>query len=150
MMELTPDNCWDIIHDERVAHLAQIDDGEPYVTPLSYVIHDGDFLFRTAAGRRVDALRHNPRVCVEISRGKPDGGWESVVFWGDARFVDDPSTEANIVGALLAKYHSESVLGFSSPSIFPEERYLIAITPERLSGRASGGGLSTETRPGRL
>ena len=150
MRELAPDRCWEIIHDERVGHLAQIDEGEPYVTPLSYVIHAGDFLFRTAAGRRVDALRREPRVCVEISRDKPDVGWESVVFWGNARFVDDPSTEAAVVEALLAKYHSESALGFSSPSIFPEERYLVAITPESISGRASGGGLSTETRPGRL
>ena len=55
MRELAPDRCWEIIHDERVGHLAQIDEGEPYVTPLSYVIHAGDFLFRTAAGRRVQA-----------------------------------------------------------------------------------------------
>ncbi len=150
MRELTPDRCWEVIRDERVAHLAQIDDGEPYVTPLSYVIHEGEFHFRTAAGKRVEALRRDPLVCVEISRDKPEGGWESVVFWGTARFIDDPSTEAAIVSALLTKYHSESALGFSSPSIFPEERFLVAITPGRISGRASGGGLSTETRPGRL
>jgi nitroimidazol reductase NimA-like FMN-containing flavoprotein (pyridoxamine 5'-phosphate oxidase superfamily) len=150
MKELTTDACWQLMEEEQVAHVAQIDGDEPYVTPMSYVIHDGDFVFRTVAGRRVEALRRRPRVCVEISRSLPGAGWESVVFWGDARFVDDPDTEASIVAALLAKYHSESALGFSSPAIFPEERFLVAITPERLSGRTSGSGFSTETRPGRL
>ena len=143
MRELALDDCWKIIHEERVAHVALVDGGEPYVTPLSYVIHDGDLVFRTVAGRRVEALRRSPRVCVEISRDTPGEGWESVVLWGTARFVDDPSTEAAVVAALLAKYHSESALGFSSPSVFPEERFVVAVTPEDVSGRTSGRSTST-------
>jgi nitroimidazol reductase NimA-like FMN-containing flavoprotein (pyridoxamine 5'-phosphate oxidase superfamily) len=150
MKELPPEVCRHIIGEERIAHLAQIDDGEPYITPLSYVLHEGDLVFRTAPGRRVEALRRDPNVCVEVSRETPGSGWESVIFWGTARFVDDPSVEATVVSALLAKYHTESALGFSSPSIFPEDRLVVAVTPERMTGRASGGDLSTETRPGRL
>jgi nitroimidazol reductase NimA-like FMN-containing flavoprotein (pyridoxamine 5'-phosphate oxidase superfamily) len=150
MRELTPEHCRRILAEERIAHLAQIHEEEPYVTPLSYVVHEGDVVFRTAPGRRVDGLRRDPRVCVEVSRETEPGGWESVVFWGTARFLEDPSIEAEVVAALLAKYHTASALGFSSPAAFPEDRLVVAITPEHLSGRASGGGLSTETRPGRL
>jgi nitroimidazol reductase NimA-like FMN-containing flavoprotein (pyridoxamine 5'-phosphate oxidase superfamily) len=150
MTELTPEQCWEVLESGTIAHIAVVADGEPYVTPLSYVVRDGEFLFRTAPGRRTSAMQGHPRVCVEVSRLKDDGGWESVVFWGEARFIDDPNRHADVVAALLAKYHTESALGFSSPSVFPQERFVIAITPEDLSGRASGGGLSSTTRPGRL
>jgi nitroimidazol reductase NimA-like FMN-containing flavoprotein (pyridoxamine 5'-phosphate oxidase superfamily) len=148
--ELTPEACRQVVADTRVAYVSHIADDEPYVTPMSYVVHEGEFVFRTVRGRRLAALEADPRVCVAVSRETEGGGWESVVFWGTARFVDDPSTEAAVISELLAKYHTESALGFSSPSVFPEERIVVAVTPERMSGRASGSGLSTETRPGRL
>jgi hypothetical protein len=150
MIELTPEECRDLLEDGRVAHIAQVDRGEPYVTPMSYVMLRGDLCFRSGPGRRLDALRRDPRVCVEVSRPRADGGWESVVFRGTARLVDDTALEAEAIAALLAKYHSETALGFSAPAVFPEERPVLAITPEQVTGRASGGGLSAATRPGRL
>jgi nitroimidazol reductase NimA-like FMN-containing flavoprotein (pyridoxamine 5'-phosphate oxidase superfamily) len=150
MEDLTAEQCLKVLEEGTVAHLAVVSDGEPYVTPLSYVIIDGDLLFRTVPGRRIDALAADPHVCVEVTTTKEDGGWESIVFWGEARFVEDDRIHADVVAALLAKYHTESALGFSSPSVFPEERTLVAITPERMTGRASGEGFSAPTRPGRL
>jgi nitroimidazol reductase NimA-like FMN-containing flavoprotein (pyridoxamine 5'-phosphate oxidase superfamily) len=117
---------------------------------MSFVMLGGDFVFRTGTGRRLTGLRSDPRVCVEVSRPREDTGWESVLLWGRARLVDDPRLEAEAVAALLAKYHSESALGFSAPAIYPEERPVMAISPERVTGRASGAGLSAATRPGRL
>ena len=150
MIEMTPDECRDVLEAGRVAHIAQIDGDEPYVTPMSFVVLGGDLLFRTGTGRRLAALRSDPRVCVEVSRPREDAGWESVLVWGQARLVDDPRLEAEAVAALLAKYHTESALGFSAPAVYPEERPVVAITPEKITGRASGGGLSAATRPGRL
>ncbi|MCU0282008.1 MAG: pyridoxamine 5'-phosphate oxidase family protein [Acidimicrobiia bacterium] len=150
MIELTPGECRAVLEAGRVAHIAQIDGGEPYVTPMSFVVLGGDLVFRTGAGRRLAALRSDPRVCVEVSRPREDAGWESVLVWGRARLVDDPRLEAEAVAALLAKYHTESALGFSAPAVYPEERPVVAITPEKITGRASGGGLSAATRPGRL
>ncbi|MBM3694659.1 MAG: pyridoxamine 5'-phosphate oxidase family protein [Actinobacteria bacterium] len=150
MIELTPDECGEILEQGRVAHIAQVDHGEPYVTPMSFVMLHGDLVFRTGPGRRLEALRHDPRVCVEVSRPREDTGWESVLFWGRARLVTDAHLEEEAVAALLAKYHTESALGFSEPAVYPEERPVVAVTPELVTGRASGHGISAVTRPGRL
>jgi nitroimidazol reductase NimA-like FMN-containing flavoprotein (pyridoxamine 5'-phosphate oxidase superfamily) len=150
MIELTTEECRDVLDRGRVAHIAQVDRGEPYVTPMSYVMIRGDFCFRSGSGRRLEALRRDPRVCVEVSRPRDDGGWESVMFRGVARPLADTRLEAEVIAALLAKYHSETAFGFSAPAVFPEERPVVAITPEQVTGRASGGGLSAATRPGRL
>lgn len=150
MIELTPDECRAVLETGRVAHIAQVDGDEPYVTPMSFVMLGGEFCFRTGAGRRLEGLRRDPRVCVEVSRPREDTGWESVIFRGRARVVDDPRREAEAIAALIAKYHTESALGFSAPAVYPEERPVVAIAPEQVTGRASGGGLSAATRPGRL
>lgn len=150
MRDLGPEECREVLEAGRVAHLAVISEGEPYVTPLSYVLRGDELLFRSAPGRRADALAADPRVCLEVSRTREDTGWESVVLWGTARRVEDPGVHADVVAALLAKYHTESALGFSAPAVFPEERHVVAVSIERLTGRASGGGFSASTRPGRL
>ncbi|NQV06736.1 pyridoxamine 5'-phosphate oxidase family protein, partial [bacterium] len=147
---LTPRECADVLERGQVAYIGVISNGEPYVTPMSYVVHNGDVVFRTAAGRRVDAMQENPRVCVTISGDRDGHGWESIVFWGDARFIDEPAERSEIVAGLLAKYHTESAFSGSTPSVLSEERFVAAITPEILTGRSSGGGFTPPTRPGRL
>lgn len=150
MIELSPEECRAVLEQGRVAHIAQIDRDEPYVTPMSYVVLGGEFFFRTGQGRRLEALRRDPRVCVEVSRRREDAGWESVLLRGRARIVEDLRLEAEAIAALLTKYHTESALGFSAPAVHPEERPVVAITPEQVTGRASGHGLSAATRPGLL
>lgn len=150
MIDLTPDECTRVLDQGYVAHIGVVSDGEPYVTPMSYVMLDGDLYFRTGPGRRVQALRAHPRCCIEITILRQEDGWESVMFWGDARFIDEPNERSNVVAAILRKYHTESPLGSSSPAFLPQEHPMIAITPEAVTGRASGRGLGPETRPGRL
>lgn len=150
MIDLTVEECRRILAEGRIAHIACTSEGEPYVTPMSYVIIEGDLYFRTGPGRRVNALREQPHVCVEVTILRGGDAWESALFWGRARFVEDSTTRSEVVAALLRKYHTESALGASTPSVLPKEHPIVAITPQRLTGRASGGGLTPKTRPGRL
>lgn len=150
MIDLTPQECERILTEGYIAHIGVLSNGEPYVTPMSYVLLNGDLHFRTGPGRRVEALRAHPRCCVEITILRESDAWESVLFWGDARFIDEPEHRSDVVAAILHKYHTESPLGSSSPSFLPEEHPIVAITPEALTGRASGRGLGRQTRPGRL
>ena len=150
MIELTTAQCEEILEAAQVAHVGVVDAGEPYVTPMSFVMVDGDLATRTGPGRRIDAMRTAPRVCVEVSRTRDDGGWESVVFWGAARFVEDPNIQADVVARLLAKYHSESAFSLSSNSVGPSQRHVIVVTPDKITGRASGSGFSATLKPGRL
>jgi len=132
-----------------VAHLGCISNGEVYVTPLSYVVLDGVVYSRTMPGRRTRALQENPDVCLEVSIVL-DPGWESVVLWGRTEFVDDLGIRERVVEALLAKYHSNESLTAPPRARGPISPVVLAIHPERMEGRAAGGGLTPTTRPGRL
>ncbi len=151
MDELSRADSLALLADEKVAHVATAVDGVPYVTPISFVVLYEEIHFRTVPGRRLEELRANPRVCIEVSRTDEEGGWQSVLVWGDAYEVDDANREADVVAALLAKYHDGAGL-FSVPASRPfDPRPLVVAVPiAEITGRTSGRGFTPGTRPGRL
>ena len=149
MIDLDERQCAAVLERGDVAHLGCVSEGEVYVTPLSYVVIDGVIYSRTMPGRRTRALKEDPDVCLEVSVVL-DPGWESVVLWGRADFVEDARVREEVVSALLAKYHSNESLTAPPRARGPISPVVLAVTPTRMEGRASGGGLSPSTRPGRL
>ena len=151
MNDLTPEQCRQLLTDAMVGHMAVISDGEPYVSPISYAVIDGSLGLRTGAGRRIEALRENPRVCVEVSNVDAQrGSWESVIVWGDAHIVDDDRRAQEIIAALLGKYREVLGSPLSPGTAFPGAGVVLEIPIEGLSGRESGSFFSVRTRPGRL
>ena len=60
-----------ILDRAKVAHIGMIDEGKPYVVPMNYGYRiEGDelvlYLHGATKGRKLDALRANPNVFVEI------------------------------------------------------------------------------------
>ena len=153
MNEMTNAEAMQFLSDQKVGHLAVIDDSEPYVSPISYVV-DGDKLyFRSRPGRRLSALATNPRLCVEASEvDEVANTWTSVCAWGSAEIVTSAETDVAVIAMLLAKYAdaSESVLSFASGPSFGEEPIVVAVPIDNVTGRRSGPHLGAHIRPGRL
>jgi len=136
-----------------VAHIGVVSDGEPYVTPMSFVVEDNRILFRTKPGRRFEALKTNPTVSIEVSSyDSSNGDWKSAIVKGTAREATDEATIRLTVQKLFEKYRDAlgSPLGrggIQPMSTFP---HVVVVDIEEISGMASGGGFEMRTRPGRL
>lgn len=152
MDNLTPEAALDLLTNALVGHVAVVDEGVPYVSPVSYVIVDNELYFRTTTGRRIDALRKNPNVSIEVMRTREDGGWECVIASGSAYEVDDPTTDWSVVSGLLSKYSDQlgSPLSRGRRAPIGEEPVIIGVKLSDISGRSSGTWFSIPTRPGRL
>jgi nitroimidazol reductase NimA-like FMN-containing flavoprotein (pyridoxamine 5'-phosphate oxidase superfamily) len=148
MIELTAEECDLVLAEAETAYVACLADGEPYVTPMSFVVIDGAVCFRTGEGRRSAALGLDPRVCLVADVGTPDGGWRSVIVWGEAELVEDERA-VDVIAALLHKY-GESGFEVSASQHLPVNHPIYAVNPTRVTGRSSGSGLSPETHPGRF
>ena len=99
------DGIEEILRQCKTCHIAMVDDGAPYVVPLSYgyKILDGNILelyFHSALeGRKLDVLKRNNKVCFEVScEGEPihaqtpcSSGYyySSIIGFGEAIFVED-------------------------------------------------------------
>ena len=142
MEELSIEHCLQVLEDGWVGHLGVVSEGEPYVAPVSYVVLDGLVGFKTGPGRRAEAIRLSPRVCLETSHvDQSTGYWESVVVWGDAREITDPVATQEVISALISKYrpilgsplsHGPNDVGLGEPDI------VIGLPIETITGRTSG------------
>ncbi len=88
------------------------EDGWPYATPLSYVVHGEDIYFHCARdGQKIDNMNWEQRVCfctVAGARAVFDKDltsyFESVVVYGRASEVTDPARKREALMWLTEKY----------------------------------------------
>jgi len=150
---ISDEEAFEFLREAMVAHLGVVQDGEPYVTPMSFVVDGRRLLFRTKPGKRFEAIEKNPRVCVEVSRfDEESGDWVSVVVKGNAVERTDEPTTLRAVEMLLEKYASVlgSPLGTGGLQPMASFPHVLEVSIDEITGMTSGRGFSYRTRPGRL
>ena len=79
---MTQPECRALLAGTSVARLACARNNQPYVVPIHFDL-DGDFLYGYASlGQKIEWMRQNPLVCLEIDELRTHGRWKSVVVFG--------------------------------------------------------------------
>jgi|GEM_PF-75482 len=108
-----------VLKSGRVCRLAMITNRGPYLVPLSYGYKDGMLYFHGAReGRKIDALKTDPRVWFEIStdvslvKGKDPWSWtmayRCVMGEGTAEFVTDAVEKEKALDILMRQFGSKN------------------------------------------
>jgi nitroimidazol reductase NimA-like FMN-containing flavoprotein (pyridoxamine 5'-phosphate oxidase superfamily) len=153
MTPLSQEEAMEILTFGHVAHIGVIADGEPYVTPMSYVVDGDRILFRTMPGKKLDAIRTFPKVSIEVSRlDETTGDWVSVISKGTAVETDDEALKSKVVQMLMDKYRSiiGSPLSTGGMPLLGGAPHVIVVDLDEVNGMSSGRGWDHRTRPGRL
>ena len=80
--EMTPTECRQALNDAIVARLACASDNQPYVVPISFAL-DREYIYSFATlGQKIQWMRENQRVCVEVDDYKTHDRWHSVIVFG--------------------------------------------------------------------
>jgi nitroimidazol reductase NimA-like FMN-containing flavoprotein (pyridoxamine 5'-phosphate oxidase superfamily) len=66
----------------RLARLACAFEGQPYVVPIHYAFADHYLYSFSMPGQKVEWMRSNPKVCVQIDDLTSARNWKSVVVYG--------------------------------------------------------------------
>ena len=145
IVDLAKADCEKILAENRYAHLACCDGDEPYVVPITYVYADGFLYGFTHEGKKIELLRKNPKMCVQVERVEGEREWESVMCWGLFEEVTRADA-AQDVKLLFAERHGISVLAGKEPDVSPMVEYLHSpkddtavmyrMRPYRMSGKA--------------
>ena len=104
-----------VLHEEDVGVLGLAAGDESYVVPVNYTYDRGRILFHCALkGRKLDFIRGNPNVCFVVYRQKSrpaphtrdqcDGSFESVIFYGVARIVDDVEERRELLNIFQERF----------------------------------------------
>ncbi len=98
-----------------VGRLAVTTKDGPYVVPVNYLFFEGSiYLHSGQAGRKMEALRADPRVCFLVDEVGPQVTWaqgcgisqiyESVICFGKADFVQEPLEKRRILETMVRKF----------------------------------------------
>lgn len=88
VVEMDRAQCMALLVSARHAHLACARDGQPYVVPVTYAV-EGIYLYGfSLTGQKIEWMRTNPKVCVQVDQTLPGQEWRSVVAYG--RFEELP------------------------------------------------------------
>ncbi len=71
-----------LLKTQIVGRLGCYADNKVYVVPISYAYDDNCIYGHTNDGMKLQMLRKNPHVCVEVDDVKSYENWRSVIAWG--------------------------------------------------------------------
>ncbi len=108
-IDLTPAQCEEILTVNHYGHLGCILDGEPYVIPVTYAFRDGFVYGASQEGTKLEAMRKNPTICIQVENIKSGLEWESVICWGFFEEVTDQKS-AQDIKLLLAEEYGQTLL----------------------------------------
>jgi uncharacterized protein len=80
--EMTYRECWNTLAAARLVRLACALENQPYIVPISFAVSD-EFVYSFAQpGQKIDWMRRNPRVCLEMDDVRQVDQWTSVIAEG--------------------------------------------------------------------
>ena len=102
--DLSREESLKLLRSGRLARLGCVTEEGPYVVPVSYVF-DGECAFiHSLPGRKITALRADPRACLQVDDIASDTRWRSVIAFGVYEEVTAPAERERVLGRLLKQY----------------------------------------------
>lgn len=104
-ISLTFDECEHLLRSEHYGHLGCCKDSEPFVFPVTYAYRNGYLYSHTREGSKIDMLRKNPHVCLQVESVQTGYDWESVMCHGTFEELTD-ANERHEVELMLADQYA--------------------------------------------
>lgn len=102
--ELTEPQCMEILAASRMGRLACSRDAQPYVVPVTIAFAQHSIYSFSLPGQKLEWMRDNPKVCLQIDEFGENGAWKSIIVFG--RFEELPDR----IGSKLEREHAWSLL----------------------------------------
>jgi nitroimidazol reductase NimA-like FMN-containing flavoprotein (pyridoxamine 5'-phosphate oxidase superfamily) len=80
--ELTAEECDQELSRASLGRLGCALDHQPYVVPIYFVVEDHHVYSFSMPGKKIDWMRINPRVCLQMDRVTSPSDWASIIAVG--------------------------------------------------------------------
>lgn len=143
------DEILEIIAKCEVCYVSMIDiEGMPYVVPLNFGYENGVlYLHGAKEGKKIAALKHNPKVCVAFSTDhllryqheQVACSWSmkyrSVLLYGEVEFINDEQERIDALNVMMRKYAKRD-FKYNMPAV--REVLPFKVVATKIEGRAYG------------
>jgi uncharacterized protein len=92
-----------ILQRSSLGRLGCVDQNAPYVVPVNYFFDGKDIYIHSLPGRKIDAMRANSRVCLQVDEIKDAFHWRSVIAFGTYEEISDEERREEMLGKLFSR-----------------------------------------------
>lgn len=151
--ELTPGECADVLRGTHLGRLACARDGQPYVVPIHFSYDDERHCVYgfSSVGQKVDWMRNNPLVCLEVEDISDKDHWQTVLVFGRYEEIQDSPEDADARGRALERFRARPEWWLPAAArVGSQERHAVVVyrvqidrvTGRRAARRGPGGNSS--------
>ena len=90
IQDMTSEMNIQLLKSTHIGRIACARGSQPYVTPFSFAYHEEALYSFATVGRKVEWMRTNPLVCIQVDKIVSAQEWQSVVVFG--RYQELPET----------------------------------------------------------
>ncbi len=142
----------DIIKKALFCNVAMCRDDIPYLVPMNFGFDGQHFYLHSAPeGLKIDILKENPRVCIEITQDlkinqsedvcKTSMRYSSVIIFGKVEFLFDRRERINALNCIVEQLYGERATTKEEKPMFNEDNLnkltIIRVRPEQITGKRS-------------
>ncbi len=105
--QLSETECREFLAKSSIARLGCSMNDQPYVVPICIACEGNYIYFFATAGKKIEWMRSNPKVCVQVDQVNSKSDWVSVIANGDYEELIEPrfTDERAHARRLLEKQH---------------------------------------------
>jgi nitroimidazol reductase NimA-like FMN-containing flavoprotein (pyridoxamine 5'-phosphate oxidase superfamily) len=108
------EDCHKMLVETGFGRLACAKDNQPYVVPLYFACHAGKIYGFSVSGKKIEWMRANPKVCLEVDEVKSQFEWRSVVLTGRYRELGG-GPEFELERALAERLLQQRYMAWQAP-----------------------------------
>lgn len=137
IQHISTQQAQELLRHNRVGRLGCVIGETPYVVPVSYM-YDGEHIYlHSLAGRKVDAMRANPNVCLQVDQVENEFHWDSVIAFGVYEEITDADERDRVLDRLIDRFpHFTPVESAMAQSEGLPQTIVFRIRVETLTGVA--------------
>jgi uncharacterized protein len=80
---LGTEDCWEVVDRTKFGRIACSVDDQPYVVPFNFNVDGKQHLYAfSTVGQKIEWMRKNPLVCVEVEELTSSNDWTTVIILG--------------------------------------------------------------------
>ena len=92
--ELTAEECRAVLARNTSGRLGCSRDDQPYVVPVFFTYEPDDIYVFSTFGKKIEWMRANPKVCMQVDEIAGDSQWLSVIANGTYQELPEPEYSA--------------------------------------------------------
>jgi uncharacterized protein len=94
IVEISHDECTHLLKSMSVGRLACSLDNQPYVVPICFAYEPKYLYVFSTAGKKIEWMRQNSKVCMQVDDIASPSNWTSVVVEGNYTELREPQYSA--------------------------------------------------------